>query len=158
MGLYEIQILVSDFYLRGLDKSWFINAEDVGQRFIKQSLVTAGRHAGGYRSSQVGNRHGLQNHFSRTGDNGIEEAFAAKELVLNALNRHNVNGAGAINHGYVTGIHDQLFSGCQNGAPFGTIQFQEHHAWTGHFLHDEAFTGKQTAHSLVLKEGGQFYR
>ena len=88
MGLYEIQILVSDFYLRGLDKSWFINAEDVGQRFIKQSLVTAGRHAGGYRSSQVGNRHGLQNHFFRTIDHGIDKAIYVIEFVLDVFDDH----------------------------------------------------------------------
>ena len=65
----------------------------------------------GNRRSQLVDRHGLEIHLTGTGDDGIEEAFSAKQNIFDAADALNGNLAGFAHCGKVTCVDDQLLTG-----------------------------------------------
>ena len=86
------------------------------------------------------------------GDDGMEQAFAAEDDVLDAFDGLDVHGAGCVHGGQGTGVDDDLLSGRQVIFDGGTVDLGEQHAAAGDFLHDEIFAAEEACADLLVEE------
>ena len=83
----------------------------------------------------------------------MEEAFAAEEDVLCALDGLHINGAGGVCHGQVAGVHDDLLAGLEIVFHGMTVDLDEGDAAAGDLLHDETLAAEEAGHAALLEEG-----
>ena len=98
---------------------------------------------GHQRLGSIDHGHGLDVHFTRSCNAGVEQAFATQEDIFRALDCLNVHGA-ALAHGcQITGIHDDAFAHTKVIFFTVAIDLNEHKAVAADSLHNEALTAKK---------------
>ena len=86
---------------------------------------------------------------------GVEQPFAAEQLVLDARHADDFHRAGVVHRGEVARVHDHRLAALQIVFHRRAVDLQKRRAAAGELLHDEAFAAEQTRAELLLEEYGQ---
>ena len=96
--------------------------------------------------------HGLQQHAARAADLGVEQALAAEEHVLHALDLADIQRAALVHHRDIAGVHDLLVSRGDLILDGRAVDLHEHHARAAEAVHEEALATEQAAANALLHE------
>ena len=94
---------------------------------------------------------------SRTGDDGVEDAFPAKKHIFHTGNGLDIHGTGGFHSSQITGIDDDLLTGLQVVFDNMAVKFQEYHPFSGKALHDKSLTAEESGTEAFLEENRKVY-
>lgn len=119
--------------------------------------VVGWREEGTQSIGHLGDGHGLNPDISRAGHYGVENTFSAEEHVFHTGHCADIQTAGAVHSGQISGVNYHLLTGGQGVLLHIAVELHEGYAAAGEPLHDEALSAEQRAANLLLKKHGQLH-